>query len=334
MQITKDILQKYADTTVDKLTRIDHTIIAVYMTGSMVTEESPLLGGVADIDLVFVHVGDPKVKREILRLNDDIHLDIAHHPQRDYIHRRELRVHPWMGPVLAEAISMYDPQHFMDLTQASVRGLFYRPDYTFQRSRAMFDEARDHWRNFQLAPANPGPSEIVMYLKSLGCAANAIALLGGDPLTERRFLLNFPRKAERVGRPGLYAGLLGMLGAPRVKRETLSAWIRDWENTLAALPPEGRHPRLHAYRRNYYAKAFEVIVQSEKPESILWPLLRTWTQAAQSLYEGDPGYQSWKDAGQQLGLLDANFAERGLALNAFLDQIEEAILAWADKEGA
>ena len=53
MQITKEVLQKFADTTVEKLTRVDHTILAVYLTGSMVMEESPLLGGSADIDLVF-----------------------------------------------------------------------------------------------------------------------------------------------------------------------------------------------------------------------------------------------------------------------------------------
>jgi hypothetical protein len=334
MQITKDILQKYANTTVEKLTRIDHTIIAVYMTGSMVTEESPLLGGAADIDLVFIHVGDPQLPREILRLTDDIHLDIAHHPQRDYIQRRELRVHPWMGPILAEAISLYDPQHFMDLTQASVRGLFYRPDNVILRARGMFDQAREYWLKFQQASPDAGPTELLLYLNSLACAANAIALLGGDPLTERRFLLNFPRKAERINRPGLYPGLLGMLGAQNVSPANLTNWIRAWENTFTGLPTEGRHPRLHPYRQNYYLKAFEVLVQSENPNSVLWPLLTSWTLAAQALSEGDPDFQSWRDACLQLGLLDTSFADRGLALDAFLDQIEEATLEWAQAEGA
>ncbi len=333
MQIKKEILQKYADTTVEKLTRIDHTIIAVYMTGSMVTEESPLLGGTADIDLVFIHVGDPPTEREILRLNEDIHLDIAHHPQRDYIQRRELRVHPWMGPILAEAITLFDPQHFMDLTQASVRGLFYRPDNIILRSRVMLDQAREHWLTVQQITSPPGPREILVYLKSLSCAANAIALLGGEPLTERRFLLNFPRKAERINRPGLTAGLLGMLGAQNIEPVGLNNWVRAWDSTVNALPTEGRHPRLHPYRRSYYLNGFEALIQSQTPKTVLWPLLRSWTLAAQSLSESHPDYQSWRDACQQLGLLDVNFAERGLALDAFLEQVEAAIIDWAQSEG-
>jgi len=334
MQITPEVLKKFAETTVKKLTGVDHSILAVYLTGSLVTEENPLLGGTADIDLVFVHVGSPQTSREILRLTDDIHLDIAHHPQRNYIQRRELRVHPWIGPALSEASIMYDPQHFLDLTRASVHGLFHRADNTLKRSRTLIEQAREIWLDFQLLTSDPGPETIFDYLRVLGRAANAIALLGGDPLTERRFLLNFPNRAEAIGRPGLYAGLLGMLGAPRVDAETLAAWMPAWETTLDALPQVGMHPRLHPYRISYYLQAFEAILGSGQPHNILWPLLRTWTLAARSLPEGDPDIQGWKDACHHLGLLGPDFAERITALDAYLEQVEETIDAWAQENGA
>ncbi len=342
MQITPEVLKKFAETTVEKFTGVDHSILAAYLTGSLVLEENPQLGGTADIDLIFVHVGEPQVQREILRLTDEVHLDIAHHPQRDYLQRRELRVHPWLGPVLSEAIVMYDPQHFLDLTRASVQGLFHRADNTLKRSRTLIEHAREIWLNFQTCPepgrrvtsSEPDLKAISDYLRVLENAANAIALLGGDPLTERRFLLNFADRAEAIGRPGLYAGLVGMLGAPRVDAETLASWLPAWEATLDALPRAERHPRLHPYRKSYYLRAFEAILGSGQPRNILWPLLRTWTLAALSLPEGNPAIQGWIDACQHLGLLGPDFAERITALDSYLEQVEEAIDAWAQENGA
>ncbi|MCJ7702920.1 MAG: hypothetical protein MUO62_15160 [Anaerolineales bacterium] len=334
MKITSDLLYKYARATVDKRTHRDYTVLAVYLTGSMVTEENPLLGGTADIDLVFIHIGDPQVPREILSINKDIHIDIAHHPQRDYLERITLRTHPWMGPVLSEAVVLYDPQHFMGLTQASVRGLFHQPGNVIQRAQSQMETARRRWFDFQPIPENPGPTEIMAYLQVLNCAANAIALLVGEPLTERRFLINFPKSANRAGHPGLYPGLLGMLGAPKVDPETLVSWTGEWTNTFHALPTDNRHPRLHPYRQNYYRKAFDVILESDQPLNILWPLLRTWTLAAEALPESDPGYQSWKDACQHMGLLGSGFGERVLALDAFLEQVEGAIRTWGTVKGA
>ena len=334
MQMTPELLQRYAKITVDRQTKSDYTILAAYLTGGVITEKEPLLGGTTDIDLVFIHIGDPAVDREIIYLNDEIHYDISHHPQREYLERLTLRTHPWKGPILSEAVVLYDPQHFMDLTQASVRGLFHRPYNIIQRSQAQKNRARERWFDFQPPPENPGPSDVLAYLDILDCAANAIALLTGDPLTERRFLLKFPERAERVQRPGLYPGLLGMLGAPNADHEMLADWVEAWDSAYKSLPSEGRHPRLHPLRFNYYMKAFETLLESERPENVLWPLLRTWTTAVLDLTDSDPTTQDWKDACSQLGLLGDGFGERIMALDAFLEQIEETITAWERDEGA
>jgi len=333
MQITTEVMRKFADTTVEKLTSVDHTIVGVYLTGSMVTEENPLLGGAADVDLIFIHIGDPKVPREILRLTDEVHLDMAHHSQRDYMQRLELRVHPWFGPILSEAVVLYDPQHFIDLTQASVRGLYHRADNVVKRAQSSHETAENLWTDLQPIPEDPSPQDITKYLRVLDCAANAIALLSGEPLTERRFLLNFPGKAEAINRPGMVAGLLGLLGAPRIKSQNMVSWVVDWETTLDALSQEVRHPRLHPYRHKYYRLAFDAMIESGQPENTLWPLLRNWTLAAKAYPEDDSSLQLWKDACHKLGFLGSEFSERIEGLEMFLNQVKDAIDDWADKNG-
>ncbi len=122
MQITTETLKKFADTTVDKYTRANFDIMAAYLRGSLVMGEDPLLVGATYIDLVFIHAGEPDESREILRLTDEVHLDIVHHTQKDYLKGRNLRIDPWMGPCLYNAQVLFDPQHFLDFTIASVRG--------------------------------------------------------------------------------------------------------------------------------------------------------------------------------------------------------------------
>ncbi len=50
-------------------------IVTVYLTGSLL-DNDPFLGGSADIDLVFVHAQEASVRREIVSLTPEIHLDI------------------------------------------------------------------------------------------------------------------------------------------------------------------------------------------------------------------------------------------------------------------
>ena len=103
MQLTPELLQQFAERAVERLVQADPSIIAAYQCGSTMLDETPLLGGTTDIDIVIIHTGEPPIQREIQRLTDDVHLDISHHNQDLYRHGRELRVRPWMGPTLNSA---------------------------------------------------------------------------------------------------------------------------------------------------------------------------------------------------------------------------------------
>jgi hypothetical protein len=333
MQLTTDVFHQFAETTVEKLVQVDTSIIAAYQCGSTVLAGNPLLGGTTDVDIVLIHTREPQLEREILRLTEDVHLDICHHAQEIYRQGRELRVHPWMGPTLNNAKPLYDPRHFLDFTQASVRGLFQRADYKIQRSQALLHEARQTWLGLQAITAAVGPNILTSYLKAIENAVNALAILEGEPLTTRRFLLDFSQRAETLGHSRLQMGVLGLLGAHRVEGEQIQAWLPAWNETYEAIPDESRPAELHPYRKDYYERAFEAMAGSHESKALLWPLLVTWTLAASALSTGNPAYQGWREACQQLELLTSNFTEKVAALDAFLDQVDEVLAQWEQEYG-
>ncbi len=333
MRITREALLKFVDRTVAQRTRADRSLLSVYLCGSLLSGDH-LMGGSADIDLVFIHTDSISVEREIVQITEQVHLDIAHQYHREYRQTRQLRVHPWLGPTVYACKILHDPQHFMDFTQASVRGQFYRSDHVLERSRKFADQARQIWMSFYSQQVEPGPQEIGEYLKAVEHAGNAIASLSGPPLTERRFLLRFPARGEAIGRGGMYHGLLGLLGAPNVTADTLNSWLKPWQTAFLAIPAESLPARLHPDRLAYYQKAFESLLKSEQPNSVLWTLLRTWTQAVKQLETDSPERNEWYNAFEHLGLAGEGFADRVEALDAYLDMVEESLDRWGQENGA
>jgi hypothetical protein len=332
MRITPELLHKIARDTVNQRTRNNRDIIAVYLIGSLLSEE-PLLGGTADIDLVFIHNEEIDRQREIIRLTEEVHLDIAHHPRHEYHQTRELRLHPWMGPNIYGCKILHDPQHFMDFTMASVSGQFFQPENIMARSRTLSENARQIWLSYQLESPQGQPADIASFLEAVENAANSLAVLHGPPLPERRMLLQFPARAAEAGRPGLYKGLLGLLGAHNVDVEAVRSWLPVWRTCLAELPHDSSPPTLHPHRLPYYLKACETILARQDPMACLWPLLKTWNLAI-SLHKPESAHQKgWEGAIGKLGFLGDGFQDRLNALDAFLDNVEEIAETWASDYG-
>jgi hypothetical protein len=332
MRITLEMLHKVARDTVSQRAKADRDIIAAYLHGSLLQSE-PLLGGTTDIDLFFIHNSDAPEEREMVRLTDEVHLDIAHHPRRLYRQARELRHHPWMGPTIYECKILYDPQHFMDFILASVGGQFNQADNVIARARGQAEQARQIWLSFQLEHPEPGLEETIRYLKAVEYAANSITSLSGAMLPERRLLLSFPQYAAAVGHGGLYPGLLGLMGGQLADVDTLHAWLPSWKAAIEAIPREKTPPPLVPFRINYYLRAFEALLGSDQPQAVLWPLISTWTKAAQLLDPQMPAYANWQETCQHLGIHGEAFYERVAGLDAYLDQVEEILDAWAQKNG-
>ena len=308
----------------------EHDIVAAYLTGS-VLDKDPFLGDTADIDLVLVHAQEPKARREIVSLSPEIHLDIKHNPRREYSHPRELRVHPWLGPEMYAPLLLYETEHFFQFVQAGLRDKFHEPVNTLQRARRNADHARQMCNGLQ-TPSESGATLVLKYLKAVNRAANAVAILNGKPLAERRLLLQFPVRAEAAGRPGLTAGLLGLLGSPNVDIFTLAGFLPEWEKDFqeAASRPDVEG-RIHPARLAYYKKALEALLSSQNPQALLWPFIHTWSLATAVLPLDRQA--AWQSICQKLGLAGEAFKERLQGLDLYLDGIEELLEGVATVNG-
>jgi hypothetical protein len=333
MRINRETLQKAARDLVAEHVSKDSSLLAVYLCGSTLDEES-LLGDTGDIDLVFIHYEPAESEREIRRLNDQIHLDIAHHLHGTYDQPRLLRQHAWLGPTVFSCKILHDPQHFMDFTVAGVRGQFYLPENIYSRADSLIKEARQCWQMIALNPPALASNILNIYLDALEKAANAIVSLNGMPLGERRFLAEFPHWAEAAGQPGLAVGLIGLLGGLSLEKKLLTNWLPVWEAAYRALnvlptTPAGLSP----HRLLYYRAAIETWISGPQPVQALWPLLRTWTAIVSLLPDDNLHVSPWQDVCQYLSLTGSTFSQRVDALDTYLDTIEDTIEQWGDTHG-
>ncbi|GAB4420064.1 MAG: hypothetical protein Kow002_08240 [Anaerolineales bacterium] len=333
MRVTRETLIRLAKERAQERAFNNKDILAAYLTGSLLREE-PFLGGVTDIDVVFVTQSNPPRTREIIKLTPDFHLDVLYRAKAEYDPPRELRVNPFLGYEIYDPMLLHESQHFFEFTQAAVRAgfEFHQTDLVLQRCRTLLADSRRIWFDLMDVSESTNPLQVRQYLDAVYLAANAVAELSGPPLAERRLLVEFPERAEQAERPGFEAGLIGLLGGTNLPASTLDAWIPKWKSTFEAAAGIGKADLgVHPARVNYYLKAFEAMQASGSPIVMLWPMLRTWTLAAIALPKAQAA--DWIEACQQLGLLGTGFAEKVLGLDHFIDEVEIRLDEIAEEHG-
>jgi hypothetical protein len=332
MRITRDTLLKIARDTAAQRVRTHRRLICVYLTGSLLTDE-PLLGGTGDIDLICVHDSEPLQRREIVRLVDEVHLDIGHFSQADFSQPRHLRQEPWIGPTItSHPILLHDAAHWFDFTQAAVTAQFNNPDNTLARARALSEAARQSWLALRLS-SEVTSGQVWHYLRALENAGNAFASLSGTPLTERRFWLGLAERAETLGRDTLATELVGLLLPQPLSAADWQAWQAPWQAAFtAAGESTDCPPRLQPARWPYYAHAAAALFESTPTVSV-WLALRTWTQAAALLPTDHPSLADWRGVLGSLGFDHAGFSARLDAFDAYLDRLEETLDEWGEANG-
>ncbi|MBT3240109.1 MAG: hypothetical protein HON98_05290 [Chloroflexi bacterium] len=332
MRVTKELLIKNAEEVVRSQADADSSLVAAYLTGSLLTE-SPLLGNTTDIDLVFVHAGLTE-EREFLRLTEDIHLDIQHYPKNVFEPARNLRADPWLGTSIFNAKPIYDPDHFIDFIQASVRGMYHLPENILARVEPFLVAARQTWMNHHNSPGEMGPKQTVALLKALENIANGLSCLTTGPLSERRFLAQFQQMAGVLELPGLFAGILGLLGVNEVDKKEMSAWLPLWEKAYDKVTEQEKEsPEGHPHRKAYYQKAIQAMLEDQQYYLAAWPLLNSWTKLIMELHTGDPRRAEWQQVFESLNLTGAGYSDRMAGLDAFLDRTEEYFDSWKEKQG-
>lgn len=324
MRVTRESLVRIARDTATERSYNDRSIIAAYLTGSLVGDADPMLGGTTDIDVVFVHNTPPASTREIVKLTPDFHLDIRHRTKAEFRSPRELRADPVLGYEMYDPMLLSQSEKFFEFMQAGLRAgfEFHAPSLVLARCRKLLAEARKGWLDLSdIGADKAGALQVKQFLRAVEYAADAIAELNGAPLPERRFLVQFPPRAEAAERPDFTEKLFDLLGADQAEPATLSGWVPAWGADFLAAAQNARvDTSINAARFNYYEKGVQTLLAGETPMTALWPLIHSWTLACQVLDPGQIG--SWQGAARQLGLLGEGLEKRVSDLDGYLDQIE------------
>jgi len=334
MRNTRDTLLKLAQPTAAQRVKVSRRLVCIYLTGSVLTEE-PLLGGTTDIDLVCIHDSQPLMDREIVRLSDEVTLDISHYAQSDFHQPRQLRVHPWLGYfIYSKPLLLHDTSHWFEFTQASTGAQFFQADFVLSRARAFSETARQQWMDLSFNDPGLHPRRVYAYLKALEQAGNALASLTGGPLAERRFVLQFPQRMQSMQRSDLSKEWLDLLsGNVEVTDETWKSWMGSWETALKSVTSQEAFPaRLHPARQGYYERAANAL-WAEHPSAAFWLLMRTWTLAVAHLPAGHEAEAAWVEACRASNLDEANFSARLEAMDHYLHAVEETLDRFAEKNG-
>src|SRR5512142_1165100 len=198
MRVTRESLIRIAKENAQERAFNDRDIIAAYLTGSLISDSDPMLGGTADIDIIFVHAEEPKHRREFAKLTADFHLDISHRAKAEFKRPRELRLDPWLGWEMYDPMLLFEREKFFEFVQAGLRAgfEFNAPAPALHRSRQLLSHGRAIWRDLLQIEVMVKPQDMTKFMKSLYHAINAVAELSGPPLQERRLMLEFAPRAE------------------------------------------------------------------------------------------------------------------------------------------
>lgn len=325
MRITRESLLILARENAAKLSSKDRGLVCVFLTGSLLKNE-PLIGGNTDIDLVCVHDRPVAASREIIRINADVHLDIAHYPQEAFSPARKLRLNPWIGGAF-EMGSLYlqDSTHWYDQTRSTAISQFWLPANVSARCKIFLGAARLNWQNLTDGSLPQGIKRTQAFLNAIRDTANATATVTGMPLTVRRLFLDLPELANKARLPDLTGDLVNLFTSEAVRDEHWAPWLDSLSTAFEALKTAKTiPPSIHPNRRNYFEKAI-FAMSEERPAAALWVLLDIWTMIAAQLPKTDHSYKEWQAFSQQLNLDNKKLLSRLDGLDAAIDQVEEIV---------
>jgi hypothetical protein len=283
------------------------------------------------VDLVIIEEGRREIQREMVPLSDQVHLDISLHPQSVYEQPRDLRTHPWLGPAICEPSYLHDPDHFFEWVQASVRGLFHRPDFVHERAIGFLKRARGEKEGM-----HDQVGWLKLHLNTLLEGCNAFVSLYNPPVAGRRIALDLERIVEEAGHPEIIQDFQHMLGADQINGRSASENVASWARAFDSASREDGHPELHPCRREYHLQAYQAMIEAGRPETILWPLLHIWDHTMRSLVAEDRAEDHLPEFEQILEdtrLSPTDREAREQELENYLDHIEGLIEYWGEENG-
>jgi hypothetical protein len=331
--IERETLLKIARDTAAQRLAARRSLISAYLIGSVAARE-PLLGDAADIDLIFIDADDPP-PREIVRLTDQVALDLQYRSKADYAYPKELRVHPWRGPEMCEPVFLNDPTHFFELAQSSARGQFHRPDHVAARARAFLAWARDELHVGPLPGMEASaPVTLPALCRALLYSANAVITLTGFPAGGRRLVMKLEAAARALARPDLYEAFVAALGGVSIQTRQIAPLLAHWSAAYRA-GQSAADELIHPARRAIYERGFQAQMDADRAVDALWLMLYTWQACLKNLPGDSPHADRWAAFLEHLGMASpAGFAGKAAQARAYLTLADEVVEQWAEKNGA
>ncbi|MGQ0602522.1 MAG: hypothetical protein ACT4QE_12610 [Anaerolineales bacterium] len=329
LTIERPTLIKIAKDTAVQRMAARSSLISAYVTGSVAAGE-PLLGGATDIDLILIDMAEP-LNREVVRLTDQVALDIQYRHQDEYRNPKELRTHPWRGPELAEPLFVHDPRHFFELAQSSARGQFHRPDHVAARARAFLRMARAALHIGLLPGSEPtAPVTLADFCEALLYSANAAITLTDLPGAGRRLLMKLESAASRLARADVYDDFLAVFGGPALDSAQAQLLLADWSAAYRAGQSE-MDELIHPARRTIYERGFTAQIEADRAAEMLWLMTYTWQAAMRNLSTDGPHAAPWATYRERLRLADPDeHRDRVAAMRGYVETIDTLVEGWAE----
>ncbi len=332
MRINQSVLMQHTRQFVRERSKKDRSLICVYLSGSML-EESPLINGAGDIDLIFVHAYPEHMEREIIPITDGIHFDIQHHLQTAYEDPKQLRRNAWMGDNLWRKPHVFFEQtHWFDFTLAGAFSQFTSGENILWRSKRFIDLARGIQQQSLFDRSASASLTRLRYLLAIETSTNAIVSLVGSPLPLRRLMIDFPSCAADLGKPEMTAEFIALFSKEIPDESQMKTWIDAWGRDYESLVQQGDFPSsLHPLKQSYYEKAMQTQLD-DLPAAALWILTRTWC-AIDWASKAEKSQIDFTDFIQTLALDDDSFEDRFDQLDMWINAIEDLQDERASSEG-
>lgn len=301
-----------------------------FVTGSTVTDD-PLLGGTADVDTVLIYRDHPLHERELVRLSQDVHLDLYHYADRNLAPPRNLRTDPLLGPAIATGVSAFDPEHHFDWLQAGVRAHYRRPDHRMARSMTRLDRARNTRQKLDQFGAR-WPQ---MFAHAAFDAANAGASLTDESASGRRAVLRLRQALISAERGDLFAGFIKLLGLDISATWDLPQWLSAWAKAYDAALRRDDNRILSEVRRDYYLRGYQALADADQPQAVVYGLISTWPlEGPNGDASGGSEQGGWQEFVDSIGLDLHQPEQHAHQLEAYLDEVELYLETWGEQHGA
>lgn len=328
MRITRDALLKIAKDTAEKKLAPNKDVTAVFLVGSMLSED-PFMGGTTDVDLLVIYNGEPPDTQEIIKLSNEFHVDIRYEAASVYAQPRELRGDPWRGHAMWNPTLLHQKGRFFEYTQSILRAQFDEPANKLKRAYALSAPAREAWSIMQFDPSSVEPLAL---LTAAANAANVVAVLSGEPLPERRLLAGFPARAQQMVNPEFVKMLMDVI-CRQINADIVREWLPAWEEAFCTAGLAPLDMSLHTARLSYYKAAITTLLESDFPLAALWPMIYTWARAAKVGNFTPEQSRVWGGVLSLLGLDPLGMPNRVDALDRYLDALEESLEQIAASHG-